>query len=136
MSKFLKRGLVTATLLCANIPLGGCVGAVELANGRRIPLNSQEFEDYVEDVFKFQNRVADELGFALVDMAATDSTRQAVELEDAEERLLAACSGLNELATARRDGLRLGVRRKLELARQVPACEQAATAAASLMETR
>jgi len=120
--------------LLLSAPLGGCAGTVTLPDGRRIPLNSKEFEDYVERVFKTQNRVADELAFALVDFPAEDSQSQLRELEAAEATLLTACAGLNELATARRDGLSLSLRRKLEFARQVPACEQAAAAASRVIE--
>jgi hypothetical protein len=135
MRKFLKCALVAAAMVCVNTILGGCVGAVELANGRHIPLNSKEFEDYVEYVFKYQNRVADELAFALVDADVTDAKAQ-MDLEQAEANLQTACSGINELATARRDGQRISVRRKLEFARQVPDCEQAATVANGVIETR
>lgn len=135
MWKFLKRNLAGSILLGVNALLTACVGTVELADGKRIPLNSQEFEDYVEYVFKYQNKVADELTFALVDGDAAESDSQ-LALEAAEAKLLLACSGLNELATARRDGLRLSVRRKLKLARQVPDCEHAAAAARSAIGIR
>ena len=132
MWKFIKPGLLVGGLwLVAIVFLGGCVGSVELASGHRIALNSKEFEDYVERIFKYQNKVADELAFALVDMDAAQPSYGA--LESAEAQLLIACSGLNELATARRDDLQLSIRRKLELARQVPNCEQAADVASAAL---
>jgi hypothetical protein len=54
-------------------------------------------------------------------------------LEGAEQRLLDACAGVNELATAQRDERRLGIRRSSASARSVPACERAASDAARLI---
>jgi hypothetical protein len=50
--------------------------------------------------------------------------------------LLDACAGLNELATARRDERRLGIRRSAQSARTVPTCERAAREAARLINPR
>jgi hypothetical protein len=102
--------------------LGGCA-AVPTADGERLRLASPEFRAYVERVFRDQNRVADELAFAL------EAPGSNAELAAAEEVLLAACAGVNELATARRDEAELGIRASMRAARTVPACEEAARAA-------
>ena len=108
----------------------GCA-AVPTADGERLRLTSDEFREYVERVFREQNRVADALAFAL---EAPGAGRDA--LAAAEQRLLESCAAVNELATARRDEQSLGVRRNLSAARTVPQCEEAArAAAASLGET-
>ena len=86
-------------------------------------LRSEEFRDYVERVFREQNRVADAVAFALEAPGAEDRP-----LEAAEQELLAACAGVNELATARRDQQRLGLRTSLRAARSVPECERATRA--------
>jgi hypothetical protein len=104
--------------------LAGCA-AVPTADGERLRLASPEFRAYVEHVFREQNRVADELAFAL---EAPGSSRA---LAAAEERLLAACAEVNELATARRDETQLGIRASVRAARTVPGCEEAARAAAT-----
>ena len=109
------------------LSLLGCA-AVSTDDGRRLALTSPEFRAYVEQVFREQNRVADELGFALEEPAA-----RSAELERAETRLLEACAGVNELATARRDDQSLGVRRSLGAARSVPACERATESAAAAL---
>jgi hypothetical protein len=88
-------------------------------------LTSPEFRAYVERVFRDQNRIADELAFAL------EGPSSDAALARAEERLLAACAGVNELATARRDDAELGVRASVRAARTVPGCEDAARAAAA-----
>ena len=90
------------------------------ADGERLGLASAEFRAYVERVFREQNRVADELAFALEAPGAKRG-----ELAAAEQRLLEACAGVNELATARRDERRLGMRRSVGAARTVPQCERA-----------
>ena len=86
-------------------------------------LRSAEFREHVERVFREQNRVADAVAFALETPGAHES-----ELGVAEQELLAACAGVNELATARRDQRRLGVRHSVRAARSVPECERATRA--------
>jgi hypothetical protein len=114
----LGRSVIPYALLL----LGGCA-AVPTADGERLRLTSPEFRAYVERVFREQNRVADELAFAL------EAARSNTALVAAEERLLAECAGVNELATARRDETELGIRESVRAARTVPACEEAARAA-------
>jgi hypothetical protein len=106
----------------AVVLLSGCA-SVSTADGERLSLASAEFRAYVERVFREQNRVADELAFAL-----EAPSPEAAELAAAEERLLDACAGVNELATARRDELTLRVRQSLAAARTVPQCEEATRA--------
>ena len=122
-------GSLTASL--ALVLLSGCA-AVATTDGQRLSLTSEEFRAYVERVFREQNRVADELAFAL---EAPGGERG--ELAAAEQQLLEACAGVNELATARRDELRLGMRRSSSAAKTVPRCEAATgSAAESLTKAR
>ena len=118
------RHLVVWSLLVA---LTGCA-TVATVDGERLALTSAEFRAYVERVFREQNRVADELAFAL---EAPDGSAEG--LADAEQRLLDACAGINELATARRDELRLGVRGNLSAARSVPECDRTTRAVEELL---
>jgi hypothetical protein len=113
-----------SVISCALLVLAGCA-AVPTADGERLRLASPEFRAYVERVFREQNRVADELAFAL------EAPGSSAALASAEERLLAACAGVNELATARRDETELGIRTSVRAARTVPDCEEAARAAAA-----
>ena len=108
--------------------LWGCGGYVTRPDGQRIGLASDEFRDYVEAVFRLQNRLTDELAFAIEDNRESDQG-----LVEAEARLLDACSGVNELALAARDGQQLPVGRKLALARTVPDCEAAANRATAML---
>ena len=107
---------------CALLSLWGCA-AVPTADGQRLRLGSAEFRDYVERVFREQNRVADAVAFALEAPNVKDPG-----LADAEQELLTACAGVNELATARRDQRRLGMRASVGAARSVPDCERATRA--------
>jgi hypothetical protein len=116
-----------AVVLAASGVLGAC--AVVTIDGQRLALTSAEFPAYVERVFREQNRLADQLVFALEDPA-----NAAPELEAAEQALLTACADLNELATARRDERHLGVRRSASAARSVPACEAATRSGAATLE--
>ena len=122
--------LARCVALSALLFSSGCA-TVTTADGARLRLASADFRAYVERVFREQNRVSDELAFALEAPAADRG-----ELEGADRRLLDACAGVNELATAQRDERRLGIRRSSASARSVPACERAARDAARLIDPR
>lgn len=109
--------------------VAGCAPVTTL-EGERLRVRSDAFANYVEQVFREQNRVASELAFAIED--AADTERVDV-LEAAEEALLDACAELNQLAAARRDGERLGLFRSLGAARGAPDCECAAAAASRVI---
>ena len=110
----------------AVLALAGCA-SVTTVDGQRLGLASPDFRAYVERVFREQNRVASDLGFALEDRADPALTA-------AEDELLAACAGVNELATLRRDQQRTGVRRGAAAARTVPDCERATRDARAALE--
>jgi hypothetical protein len=111
--------LTRAVASCALLLLAGCA-SVATADGQRLRLASSEFSEYVERVFREQNGVANDAAFALEAPGA-----ERAELAAAEQRLLEACAGVNELATARRDQRRLNLRDSLSAARTVPDCEVA-----------
>jgi hypothetical protein len=119
-------------VLAALISAAGCARSVTTADGAQLRLTSPEFRAYVERVFREQNRVATELAFAIEDAAGASSA----ELGLAEESLLSACAGLNRLATARRDELRLGAGERVGAAREAPRCESATDAAQAALERR
>lgn len=118
-----------AAVLAVGAVLAGCAG-VRTLDGQRLALTSPEFRAYVERVFREQNRLADELAFA------AEGGEGGASLESAEQALLEACSGVNELATSRRDDARLGLRRSAAAARSVPQCEAASRAAAAALAER
>jgi hypothetical protein len=108
-----------ALVLAATTAVSACA-AVVTADDERLRLASPEFRAYVEQVFREQNELADALAFATEDQPSPP-----VALAEAEQVLQSACTGVNELATARRDSRPLGMRHSLELARSVPGCERA-----------
>ena len=113
-----------SSALAVVVILSGCA-TVTTTDGQRLTMRSPEFLDYVERVFREQNRWATEL------LNAQDEAEGAryEELIRAEDSLLTACAGLNELATARRDARALGPLRQAKLARSAPECEAVTTEA-------
>lgn len=120
------RACRTLVLAAAAAFLIAC--AVTTADGTRLGLTSSEFRAYVERVFRDQNKVASDLAFALDDATASGGSAPP-ELSAADDALLKACAGLNELATSRRDQADLGVRKSASAARSAPECERATQAA-------
>ena len=127
------RSFHAAPLAAAAAFLAAC--AVTTADGTRLGLTSSEFRAYVERVFRDQNRVASDLAFALDDATASGGAAPP-KLMAAEDALLEACAGVNELATSRRDQRDLGVRKSASAARSAPDCERAARAARAALEKR
>jgi hypothetical protein len=127
------RGLHARAAICGGFVIAASSGcaAVITADGERLPIASDRFASYAESVFREQNRVATELAFALEDVSPQDAAFE--ELDAAEESLLTACAGLNEVAAAARDGDGLGLRRRLGAARQAPDCERATAAASAAL---
>jgi len=123
-----------ASFLVAATLLAGCA-AVTSADGTRLRFGSDEFRAYVERVFREQNKTASDLAFALDDATAAGAAEPR-ELAAAEETLLGACAGLNELATSRRDAQHLGLRRSAAAARGAPDCERATRAAQASLAAR
>ena len=127
----LGRRLCVLSSLWATLAAAGCAGAVTTAAGERLAITSPEFRDYVERVFRQQNQLATELAFAVED--AEDEAASAA-LAVAEQSLLEACTGLNEIAAARRDEQRLGPLRQAEAARETPRCEGSILAARAALD--
>jgi hypothetical protein len=123
-----------ALCLAAAALLAGCA-TITTADGTRLRFGSDEFRVYVERVFREQNKTGSDVAFALDDATSAGGTEPR-ELAVAEEGLLAACAGLNELATSRRDAQHLGLHRSAAAARGAPDCERATRAAESALATR
>lgn len=126
--------VVRAVFPLSTLLLTACA-AVTTADGSRVAFGSAEFRTYVERVFREQNKTASDIAFALEDSAApgSESSAESPQLTAAEDALLAACAGLNELATSRRDEQRLGLRRSAAIARKAPECERATLAAQAVL---
>lgn len=120
--------------ICASLGLGACVSVVAV-DGERYRITSDAFRGYLEAVFRAQNKTADELAFALEDLAA-ERTAAIAELTTAETQLLTACAEVNRLAVTRRDGAALKRREALSAARTAPDCERAERAARAALAAR
>ena len=127
------RLLSALPLTAAAALLSAC--AVTTADGTRLGLASSEFRAYIERVFRDQNKIASDLAFALDDATASGGAAPPA-LAAAEDALLQACAGVNELATSRRDQQNLGVRKSASAARSAPDCERATRAAQAALEQR
>lgn len=119
----------TRLILLAVAGLPGCAGSLTAADGQRMRLQSDEFAQYAERVFRLQNEVLDSLTFAL------DEHADEMSLSAAEDEVLGACAGLNDMAVRRRSGGGQRPLRDLRAARAVPDCEVAAHAAARLLDS-
>jgi hypothetical protein len=120
-------------LAASMVLLASACATVTTAGGEQLRISSDRFAMYAERVFREQNRVASMLAFALADAKDPDGPGSRA-LADAEDDLLDACAGLNEVAARRRDGERPGVRRGLRAAREAPGCERATAAAEAALE--
>jgi hypothetical protein len=105
--------------------------AVTSLEGQRMPVRSDTFAAYVEEVFRRQNEVVAELALALD--RESPETERFVLLEEAELALLTECRGLNEMAREQRNGEQPGGLGALKRARQAPDCERATARAAALL---
>lgn len=114
--------------------MSGCA-SVTTAGGKTLRVRSDAFAAYAEGVFREQNRIASRLAFALADLDETSGPRYD-SLTSAEDALLDACAGLNDVAARVRDGRNAGALRGLRAAREAPACERAATAAKAVLNDK
>jgi len=121
----MTRKTPAASLVVLGWLAAGCT--ITTPDGARLRAGQPAFAEYVERVFRLQNAVISELAFAL-DEAPLESARY-LALEAAEQTVLDACDGLNELATARQRGDERRGPGGLKAARSAPECERAALAA-------
>jgi hypothetical protein len=130
MSKsFTSLKLLTIAGLAAG-GLAGCAVGVTSADGTRMGLRSAEFAQYAEGVFRLQNEMLDALAFALEDHPDDAA------LIAAEDNVLDACAGLNDVAVRRQRGEGMRPLRGARAVRTMPECEAAAIAAAELLASR
>lgn len=98
--------------------------------GERTVRTREEFEDYVEQVFRYQNLVGNDL------IARADSDQvMPPALVEADEHMVRSCQALNAVVIARAEDRDPGLALKRELARTIAACDQAAHAVGRLLQT-
>ncbi len=101
-------------------------------DGRRLRVDSDEFRDYAQEVFRRHNHALSELMQMLP--AAGDEPARLTQLEDAEAEMLRQCEKLNQLAVAARDQRSDGPARTLDLARSVASCDTATRVVEALLD--
>lgn len=99
---------------CSTISTTSADGAVTVRS-------REEFETYVEAVFRYQNEVGNDL------IALGPSTGEvAATLQLAEERMIQSCQYLNEIVVAHTEGHEPGLALKAGLIRTIGECDRAA----------
>jgi len=129
--------VVTLTGFCALISLGGLPGCalyIKMNDGNRIRTTSAEFSDYAARVFRLHNKVTTDLAYALDEIEFSDESNGAFSrLIDADDRMLQACSAVDDVAIARRDGNRVSLRQLNRAAKFIADCESATIEAERLI---
>lgn len=121
-------GVTLVSMLC-----GSCTSVqVRYPDGATAWQSRAEFEVYVEHVFRFHNRVLNDLIVATSLMEGDELDADA-PLVRAEESMARACQPLNETVSATFEGREIGFFQKLLLPAAVPACEAATRTVEALL---
>lgn len=94
----------------------------------------EEFAAYVEYVFRYHNRVVNDLIVAASLFDDGVLTENALVVR-AEENMAAVCQPLNDTVSASIEGRDIGFFHKLQLPEAVPACEAASRRVEALLAT-
>jgi hypothetical protein len=125
--------IATAGKLMAAVTLVAVTGcstvATTTAEGERTVRKRAEFERYVEEVFRYQNLVGNDLIARSVSYEEMPPALQA-----AEEHMVESCHALNAVVIARAEDRDPGLALKRKLARTIADCDQAAHAVGSLLQ--
>jgi hypothetical protein len=103
--------------------------ATTTPQGERTVRSRDDFERYVEEVFRYQNLVGNDLIARSVSYEEMPPALQA-----AEEHMIESCHALNAVVIARAEDRDPGLALKRELARTIAACDQAAHAVGTLLQ--
>lgn len=120
-----RSGAAWAELVVFGCLVAGC-GSVQVRypDGHSEYQSRAAFEAYVERVFRYHNRVVNDLivSTSLMDDAELKGDTALLQAEDA---MATACRTVNEIVTAAIEGRELGLFQKLALPEAAPACEAA-----------
>ena len=92
--------------------------------GEEVSMTQEEFEKYVEKVFRYHNQVMNDLIETATDRAS-QTVEESRKLDAAEARMVTMCRILNEIVAESMSGENPGFKLKLDLIDSVPACEAA-----------
>ncbi|MDD1649438.1 MAG: hypothetical protein LUO80_03465 [Methylococcaceae bacterium] len=105
--------------------LAGCSTiTTHKSTGEEIVMTREEFEQYVEHVFRYHNQVMSELIESAEDRTELSVT-EARQFTAAEKNMDTACEPLNEVVSKSLSGENVGLKLKMDLVDAVPACEEA-----------
>ncbi|MGZ8190259.1 MAG: hypothetical protein ACXWTS_03410 [Methylococcaceae bacterium] len=113
---------IVAILTGCTLPIVGGYGA----KGQ----SREEFEHYVEEVFRLQNRMTSEVMMLL----ENDDIKNPENLLLAEQRMQQKCDSLNEYVSREIDGLSEGLFLRRRVEQSALDCEQAAREVESLLD--
>ena len=83
-------------------------------------LSEKEFSDYVEHIFRFQNKLTSEM------MVLSDEGQVEPKLSEAEQKMQAECTYLNEYASHDIDGISSSLLLRKRVENSAEDCEHAA----------
>ncbi|MDH3693095.1 MAG: hypothetical protein OER96_00800 [Gammaproteobacteria bacterium] len=122
--------ILSAFVLCAT--LSGCV-TTKTADCRRLLTGSDKFRDYVEQVFRQQNRVTNDLIYLLPEIEQTDGALF-FRMTLAESNMLKSCGHLNMLAASYRDDRKPGFFKRMKMSRNAAQCDRATQKTQTLLD--
>jgi len=104
----------------------GCALYVRTSDGDRIRTTSPAFNDYAGQVFRLHNEATTNLAYALDEIEFSEDSDEAFDtLIEADDRMLQACTAVDQVAVSRRDGKPVSLRQLNEAAKFIPECERA-----------
>lgn len=113
--------------------LAGCTSVTtHQPGGGEVVMSREEFEHYVEQVFRYHNQVMN----SLIESASERSEQSADEarkLSAAEQEMISTCQPLNEIVSDSMTGQSSDLKLKMGLSETVPACEKATQAVDDLI---
>ena len=83
----------------------------------------EEFELYVEEVFRRQNRISTELIMLLIDYDLNSTEDQHLLLVDAEEKITDACQPLNTMVIMKVENRAIDMSLKFKIVNTISKCE-------------
>jgi hypothetical protein len=132
----MKRFHAEGSIIALSLALSGCMSVATVTpEGERIVRSPDEFRDYVEQVFRYQNRVGDEL-IARYDLGEAGADAKTPQISAAEERMAQSCQNLNDVVSSHMAGSEPSLSLRMQLVQTVTGCDYAARALARLIGFR
>ena len=129
----IRRELRIGTLLIVLI-LSSCTTVTTTTpDGRETTRSLEDFEDYVESVFRRQNKATLDSGQLLDEEI---NPQDCLTLEQAEHKMLSACSALNQVVKHKMEQSDSGILLELEVKNTIGDCDFAARELEQLIEAQ